>query len=334
MGQGAYIFGCVGPRLRAEEADFFKEAEPWGFILFARNVENPEQLRRLTRDLRACIGRDAPILIDQEGGRVQRMRAPHWREWMPALDQIEKAGENAARSMWLRYRLIAEELKAVGIDANCAPLGDTLTAQTHPVLANRCYGSELDSVVEVSRVVANGLISGGVLPVVKHLPGHGRAMVDSHLDLPRVNASAQELQNTDFAVFKALADLPLAMTAHIVYSDLDELPATQSPKIIAMIREKIGFSGLLMTDDISMQALGGLLEDRCLKSIDAGCDMILHCNGDLAEMQRVVGVAGQMSDVSQNRADNALKSCVEALPFDIPAAEAELEAIMRGSPYV
>ena len=334
MGQGAYIFGCVGPRLTADEVDFFKDANPWGFILFARNVENPEQLRRLTRDLRTSIGRDAPIMIDQEGGRVQRMRAPNWREWMPALDQIERAGENAARSMWLRARLIAEELKAVGIDANCAPLGDIVTARTHPILANRCYGSELDSVVEISRTVANGLFSGGVLPVVKHLPGHGRAVVDSHLDLPRVNASAQELQSTDFAVFKALSDLPLAMTAHIVYSDLDELPATQSPKIISMIREKIGFSGLLMTDDISMQALDGLLEDRCLKSIDAGCDMILHCNGDLAEMQRVVGVAGQMSDVSQNRADNAIKSRVEALPFDIAAAEAELEAIMRGSPYV
>ncbi len=333
MGQGAYIFGCAGLCLTVDEASFFNEADPWGFILFARNIKNPEQLCHLTSDLRASVGRDAPILIDQEGGRVQRMRAPHWREWMPALDHIKRAGENAARSMWLRSRLIAEELKAVGIDANCAPLGDILTAQTHPVLANRCYGRELDSVVEISRAVAEGHIAGGVLPVVKHLPGHGRAAVDSHLELPHVNANAQDLMDTDFAVFRALSDLPLAMTAHIVYSDLDELPATQSPKIISMIRKNIGFSGLLMTDDISMHALGGSLDDRCLISLDAGCDVILHCNGDLVEMQRVAEISGHMPDVSQTRADIAIASRTRATPLDVAAAEAELQDIIGGSPY-
>ncbi len=334
MGQGAYIFGCAGPRLTADETDFFRDTNPWGFILFARNIEHPEQLYRLTSELRASVGWDAPVLIDQEGGRVQRMWAPHWREWMPALDHCKRAGKNAARSMWLRSRLIADELKAVGIDANCAPLGDIVTAETHPILANRCYGDNLESVVEIAHAVADGYFAGGVLPVVKHLPGHGRATVDSHLDLPRVNAGAQELQETDFAVFKALSDLPLAMTAHIVYSDLDELPATQSSRIISMIREEIGFLGLLMTDDISMEALGGSLDDRCRKSLESGCDMILHCTGDLDEMRKVANVAGPMSDASQTRAYAAIKARVEATALDVPAAEAELEEIMGGSPYV
>ena len=328
MGQGAYIFGCEGLVVTDRERGFFAQAQPWGFILFARNVSGPEQLRRLTADLRDAVGRDAPVLIDQEGGRVQRMRLPHWREWPPALEQVTLAGDHAERAMWLRYRLIAEELRGVGIDVNCAPCADIAGPATHAVLRNRCYADTAERVAVLARAVADGLLAGGVAPVLKHMPGHGRALVDSHLDLPRTDASRAVLEAEDFAPFRALADLPMAMSAHIVFEAIDAAPATISARIVRLIREDIGFGGLLMTDDISMQALRGDVASRSQAALQAGCDMVLHCNGQLAEMQAIAGGTGVMSAPAQARADAAAAARGKGHPIDISAAEAEFSSLM------
>jgi beta-N-acetylhexosaminidase len=325
IGTGAEIFGCAGPRLLPDEAAFFREADPYGFILFARNVETPEQLRRLTASLRDVVGRDAPILIDQEGGRVQRLRAPHWAEWAPPLETVLGAGSvaSAARQMRLRAQVIAAELRAVGIDANCAPVADVASEVTHPFLRNRCYGTDPVVVAQVARAVADGLLAGGVIPVVKHMPGHGRSYVDTHLDLPVVTASAADLAAVDFAPFRALADLPMAMTAHLVFSAYDDLPATQSATMIRVIREDIGFQGLLMTDDLNMEALAGSLAERTVRSMAAGCDIALHCKGDLAEMQAVAAAAGAMTVQARARGIAAL-AWRRAVVADIPVLMAEL----------
>ncbi len=327
----ATILGLEGPVLEADEAVFFEIAQPWGFILFARNVETPEQLRRLTSDLRETLGRDAPILVDQEGGRVQRLRAPHWREWRPALEDVVAAGKASVRAMYLRARLIAAELRDAGIDVNCAPLADVARETTHPVLRNRLYGSDLGTVVDVARAVAEGLLDGGVVPVLKHLPGYGLGEVDSHEDLPRVSAPRETLEDADFAAFRPLADIPLGMTAHIVYEALDpEAPATLSPAIIRLIREEIGFPGLLMTDDLSMGALPGPIGERAARARAAGCDLVLHCNGNRAEMEDVLAEAGTMDDEALARGAAALALRDGIQPLDIAAAEAELAALLRG----
>jgi beta-N-acetylhexosaminidase len=330
VGQGAYILGCSGSRLLPEERAFYATAQPWGFILFARNVEDPDQLRRLTSDLRDSVGRDAPILIDQEGGRVQRMRAPHWREWLPPLDQATLAGPDAPRAFELRFRLIAHELRAAGIDVDCVPCADLARPETHAILRNRCYGSEVAPVVALSRVVADALLAGGVLPVMKHMPGHGRAMVDSHLEPPRVTTDATTLRATDFAVFRGLNDLPMGMTSHLVFETLSDRPATIDPAMIRLIREEIGFGGLLMTDDISMQALSGTVAERGTKALAAGCDLVLHCNGKMDEMVTLPDALGPMSPAAQARADAALALRRAPNPIDIPAAEAELASLMAG----
>ncbi|RVT85150.1 glycoside hydrolase family 3 protein [Rhodobacteraceae bacterium CCMM004] len=324
----AAILGPEGPRLEADERAFFAEAQPWGFILFARNVEDPAQLRRLTGDLRAAVGRDAPILVDQEGGRVQRLRAPHWREWRPPLDFVRAAGpEDAPRAMWLRGRLIADELAAVGIDVNCTPCADLARPETHPFLHNRCYGGTPETVAELSHSLAEGQAAGGVLSVMKHLPGHGRATLDSHHHLPRIDATEADLEG-DFATFRALADLPMAMTAHIVLEALSDRPATHDPAMIALIRERIGFAGLLMTDDLSMEALGGDVSARAGQAIAAGCDLALHCNGKRAEMERVVAAAGPLTGAAAARAEAALAARPAPEPLDPAAAEAELAALL------
>lgn len=328
MAPGATILGCLGPVLSSAEAAFFRAADPWGFILFARNVETPDQLRRLTADLRASVGRDAPILVDQEGGRVQRLRAPHWRQWLPPLEQMAHGG---ARAMRLRYRLMAAELRAVGIDANCAPTLDIATDATHPFLRNRCYGTALEAVVEAGRAVAEGLLAGGVLPVMKHLPGHGRAAGDTHLDLPTVTTDLATLDASDFAAFRALNDLPMAMTAHIVFSALDPTaPATLSPAMIRLIRARIGFTGLLMTDDLSMQALSGSLADRAAAAVAAGCDIVLHCNGKPWEMEEVVAASGRQSADGIRRAEAALAARHAPDAVDLDALAAEFEAVTSG----
>lgn len=328
--QGACILSCDGPRLTPEEASLFREVNPFGFILFARHVETPEQVRALCAELREAVGRDCLITIDQEGGRVQRLRGPRWREWLPPLDHVQAAGGQAARAMYLRARLIAAELRDLGIDSDCIPTLDIATQKTHPFLRNRCYGSSVRAVTENGRATARGLLEGGVVPVMKHMPGHGRATLDTHLDLPTVDAALGELSETDFAPFRALADLPMGMTAHLVFSALDSRPATLSPRCIGIIRENIGFGGLLMTDDISMQALSGSLARRTRAALDAGCDLVLHCNDTFAERCEVARAAGEMTDAAQSRADAAMAARAPPAPIDIPALEAELEALLNG----
>lgn len=327
-GRLAAVFGCAGPVLEPAERDFFRDADPFGFILFARNVVSPQQLRRLTSDLRMAVGRDAPILVDQEGGRVQRLRAPHWREWIPPLEMVAQA-QDPIRAMWLRSRIIAHELRGVGIDANCAPCADIATDATHPFLKNRCYGFDPETVSRISRAVADGLCAGGVLPVVKHLPGHGRATADSHKDLPRVSVGLDALDRSDFAPFRSLNDLPMAMTAHIVFDSIDpDHPATQSPTMIRLLRERIGFSGLLLTDDLNMQALAGDLAARTAAAMAAGCDLALHCKGDMDEMIAVAGACGAQSAETRGRAERALAARRTPEPVDIEALEADLRLMM------
>ncbi|MDU8946094.1 glycoside hydrolase family 3 N-terminal domain-containing protein [Ovoidimarina sediminis] len=328
---GAYIFGCAGQALSDEERAFFRDSAPWGFILFARNIDTPDQLRALVEDLRESVGRQAPVLIDQEGGRVQRLGPPHWRQWAPPLDFIEAAGEKAERAMFLRYRIIAAELMELGIDVNCVPCADVATDDTHPFLRNRCYGTTADDVARLARAAATGLHAGGVLPVLKHIPGHGRGTVDSHLGLPATDTAPEALDAQDFAAFRALSDLPLGMTAHMVYAAYDpENAATVSRRVIRLIRERIGFGGLLMTDDLSMEALGGTMTTRTRASLAAGCDIILHCNGEMAEMREIAAEAGRLSAPANDRARRALRLRTRPQPIDIRDAEAELKALGAG----
>ena len=334
MGQGAYILAPAGPELSDVEAAFFREAAPWGFILFQRNCETPEQLRRLTSGLRDAVGRQAPILIDQEGGRVQRMRAPHWREWLPPLDQMEifSDANTSARAMYLRGRLIGAELLEHGVDVDCAPSADIAWPETHAFLRNRCYGTSPDLVTKMARAMAEGLFDAGCLPVVKHAPGHGRATLDSHEDLPRIDVRLAELAETDFKPFRALANLPMVMTAHIVLPELTgDTPITLSTEGIVYLRETIGLNGLLMTDDISMGALSGTPAERAENALKAGCDLVLHCNGDLTEMEAIAETAGQMSAEAARRADIALSSRRTPTDIDIPALEAEFKSLIEGA---
>lgn len=331
MGSRAVIFGCKGPELSPEEAAFFRTVGPWGFILFARNIECPEQLRRLTDDLRKAVGRDAPVLIDQEGGRVARMRAPHWREWLPALDQCNRIFDDTfrIRSMYLRSRLMAGELSNVGIDVNCAPVLDLVWPQTHAAIRNRCYGSVPADVASAGRAVAEGLLAGGVLPIMKHIPGQGRASLDSHLDLPVVSRALNDLLESDFAPFQALSHLPMAMTSHVVFEGLDpDAPATQSRNVINLIRSEIGFDGLLLTDDLSMHALKGGFAERARRSLSAGCDVVLHCNGDANEMSAVLERVPELCGKPLSRAEAALALRCGSDDMDIAAAEAELADLL------
>ena len=333
-GYGATILDAEGRRLTAEEKAFFRQADPFGFILFARNIDTPDQVRALCDEMREAVGRNAPITIDQEGGRVQRLRSPRWRDWLPPLDHVTAAGDDAAEAMYLRYRIIASELRDLGIDSNCAPLVDVAAPATHEFLKNRCYGFDPDSVARIGRAVADGLLDGGILPVLKHIPGHGRAVVDSHLDLPVVDAGLDVLDHVDFAPFRALNDLPLGMTAHLVYEAIDDRPATTSPAVMQLIRERIGFDGLIMTDDISMKALKGSLGKIAQDALSAGCDVILHCNGTLDERRKVAEAAGLMDDAAQRRAERALAQRKTPVEVDIPALEAKLGALIGGQGHV
>ncbi len=328
---GAYIFGCAGPVLSAEEAAFFRACQPWGFILFARNVQDPDQLRALTGALCESVGREAPVFVDQEGGRVQRLRAPYWREWLDPLDQVAQNRRQAARAMYLRYRLIASELRAAGINANCAPVADIARAETHPVLRSRCYGEDVVKVAEIAGSVAQALLDGGVLPVIKHMPGQGRASADSHAELPRVRERYKTLRWSDFLAFEPFAEMPMAMSAHVVYEAIDPArPATQSPAVMGMIREELGFKGLMMSDDLSMQALAGPLGARASAALAAGCDVALHCNGEMAEMEAVAAACGRLEGAALGRAERALAFRRAPLPIDIEAVEAEFLALMHG----
>lgn len=330
----AFITGCADLTLSAEERAFFAGERPWGLILFRRNVSDPSQVADLVTAFREAVGvGNAPVLIDQEGGRVQRLRPPHWRAYPPGraygllYEHDRIAGERAA---WLGARLIAHDLNRLGINVDCLPLLDVPVPGAHDVIGDRAYGHDVDIVSTLAASAAEGLLAGGVLPVAKHIPGHGRAGADSHLELPRVAASEEELDTTDFEPFRRLADLPLAMTAHVVYEAIDATrPATTSPKMIGeVIRGSIGFDGCLMSDDLSMQALSGSLADRAATSFAAGCDLALHCNGDFAEMVEVAAASPELSGDAERRARAALDCLREPAWIDEDAAREELGSLL------
>jgi beta-N-acetylhexosaminidase len=334
MQQRAFIIGISGLELSAAERAFIAAERPWGFILFKRNVETPEQVARLVGELKEAAGRtDVPILIDQEGGRVQRLGPPHWPAYPPGalfgtLYDLDPAlGLSAAR---LSTRLIAADLWELGINVDCLPLADVPVAGADAVIGDRAYGTEPAKVAAIARAVTEGLEQGGILPVLKHIPGHGRANADSHLRLPEVNASKSDLERSDFAAFQPLADLPMAMTAHVVFSALDPVhPATTSATIIErVIRGVIGFQGLLMSDDVSMNALSGSIAERTRAIFSAGCDLVLHCNGRFEEMREVASETPELSGKALERARVALASRRPPQPFDRARARTELEAMM------
>jgi beta-N-acetylhexosaminidase len=331
----AFITGVSGTELDAAERAFIRAERPWGFILFKRNIEAPKQVTRLVEELRGELGEpDAPVLIDQEGGRVQRLGPPHWPAY-PAgavfgrLYDIDAAlGRTAAR---LSARLIAADLSALGISVDCLPLADVPVRGADAVIGNRAYGTEPGKVADIARAVTEGLEQGGVLPVLKHIPGHGRATADTHFKLPVVDTPRAELERTDFAAFQPLADLPMAMTAHVVFSALDPAqPATTSATMISqVIRSVIGFQGLLMSDDVSMNALAGSIAERTRAIFAAGCDMVLHCNGKLDEMREVARETPELSGKALERARRALASRKTPQAFDGLKVRAELDALIE-----
>ncbi|SCM75256.1 Beta-hexosaminidase [uncultured Pleomorphomonas sp.] len=327
----AFVTGLRGTALSADERAFLADAAPWGLILFCRNVENPDQVRRLTGDFRDALGWNAPVLIDQEGGRVQRLTAPHWRTY-PSGRRLAGAAAVAGDLKLIEdvARLIGDDLAAVGIDVDCAPCLDIATPGMTPAIGDRSYGERPDRVAAAGRAFADGLTAAGVLPVIKHVPGHGRARVDSHHELPVVDADLDSLAASDFAPFAALADLPAAMTAHLVYTAIDaDRPATQSPVVIErIIRDRIGFDGLLFSDDLSMNALKGTLAERARATLAAGCDIALHCSGDIGEMVAVAAEAPELVGKAAARAERALKGRAGSPHDDADGVLARLDAAL------
>ncbi len=329
----AFITGLAGTTLTTAERHFVQEADPWGLILFKRNVTTPDVLRRLIAEFRTAVGRQAPVLVDQEGGRVQRLGPPHWPAYPPGaaygavFDRDPETGLRAAR---LGGRLIAGDLAQLSIDVDCAPVADVPAVGADPVIGDRAYGTDPAKVAALAGAFAAGLTEGGVLPVLKHLPGHGRATADSHQRLPVVTADRATLDATDFAAFRPLCDLPLGMTAHVVFTAIDPVaPATTSANIVKhVIRDSIGFTGLLMSDDISMGALSGSLSERSRAAIAAGCDVVLHCNGVLSEMVEVAAEAPALAGAAARRAAAALAARKPPAPLDIAAGRTELAKLL------
>ncbi len=334
MTTSACILGCAGKALTPEETAFFRRVKPWGFILFARNVESPDQVRRLVDALRDTVDRPgAPVLIDQEGGRVQRLGPPHWGRYPPGRAYGDLDHLSRREITRLGARLMAHDLAALGINVDCVPVLDVPDPDGHEIIGDRAYGRTPDEVAVLGRAAAEGLIAGGVLPVIKHIPGHGRAKADSHLELPVVDAAYADLEARDFAPFRALSDMPMAMTAHVIYSAVDgRRPATTSRKAIRdVIRGAIGFSGLIMSDDLSMKALSGDFSQRARASLAAGCDVVLHCNGDMAEMKAVVAGTGALRGAAARRAEAALARLARSVePFDAGEARARFDAAFDG----
>lgn len=330
----AFISGMAGLAIGEDEARFFREARPWGLILFKRNIDNPAQVQAVTQHFRDILGWDAPILVDQEGGRVQRMGPPHWPVYPPGAayaalyERSPAIGLEAAR---LGGRLLAEDLFAVGIDVDCVPVADVPVAGADRVIGDRAFGDTPEQVAALALAQAEGLMTAGVLPVVKHLPGHGRATADSHLKLPVVETDRATLDKTDFAAFRPLSRLPLGMTAHVVFSAIDAVqPATTSAIMIRdVIRGSIGFEGLLMSDDVSMGALSGTLSERSHAAIAAGCDLVLHCNGNLDEMRAVAGAAPMLGGEAAARAERALALRSKRTAIDLAAARARFADLMK-----
>lgn len=330
----AAIYGFSGLVLLQEEKDFFRANNPLGFILFARNCENKKQIRELTDSLREFTGRDDTlILIDQEGGRVRRLKPPHWRD-VPAAGVFAKLAEKdiqkAKHAVYLNHRLMAYELSEIGVNVDCTPMLDISIAGSHDIVGDRSFGGSVEQVSELGRAACEGLLAGGILPVIKHIPGHGRAKADSHESLPEVNVSYDILSTTDFVPFINLADMPIAMTAHIKYSEIDNTEsATLSKKAINIIREKIGFDGLLLTDDLSMKALTGGYALRAEKSISAGCDVILHCNGKMEEMEEIASTTPVLNGKAETRLKKALEFIKEPDSFDFEKGKAELNKLLK-----
>lgn len=332
----AVVFGCAGPELSAEERAFFRATNPLGFILFQRNCQTPDQVKRLVEDLRACVPhKNAPVLIDQEGGRVARLKPPHWPEFPAAkayADLYAKNAEAGLEAANLGGRLIAHELAALGITVDCAPVLDVPQPGADPIIGDRAFGPDGDTIIPLAKAFNDGLMAGGVAGVIKHIPGHGRALVDSHKDLPRVDAALADLEGVDFPPFQALHMAPWAMTAHVVYENLDpKHPATTSAFVIeSVIRRQLGFRGVLVSDDLSMKALSGDFADRARASLEAGCDVALHCNGDMEEMRAVAEGAFPMTRASWARykMSEFHRTSATRLKFKVKPARARFDALL------
>ena len=334
----AAIFGCSGPVLTAGEAAFFRDVSPFGFILFRRNVESPGQVRALVDAMRETVGRaDAPVMIDQEGGRVQRLGPPHWPIYPPGrIYGAVKSDDPLLAQAFARLgaRLMADDLHRLGINVDAVPVLDVPQPGAHDVIGDRAYGTTAERIATLGRAAAEGLLAGGVLPIIKHIPGHGRALADSHLHLPVVDASAADLSEVDFAPFRALSDMPMAMTAHVIYSAIDRRqPATTSRRVVReVIRGDIGFDGLLMSDDLSMKALSGTFAERTRRSLAAGCDVVLHCNGDMGEMVQIAAAARPLSTRGRQRAAAALGRIPRSVePLDAEAARERFRQLVASA---
>jgi beta-N-acetylhexosaminidase len=328
------IYGCAGQTLTAEERAFFGDAQPWGFIVFARNIDSPDQLRALVREMRETVNDpQAPVLIDQEGGRVARLKPPHWTLRPPAARfgaLHAKDAEAAREATYLNARLMAADLTALGINVDCVPVLDVPVEGAHDIIGDRAFAREASVIIDLGRAMIEGMIEGGVLPIMKHIPGHGRAAADSHLSLPRVAATEEALSATDFVTFRSLNHCPMAMTAHVVYEAIDsQRPATTSPKLIRdVIRGEIGFEGLLISDDLSMEALSGPISVRSKAALFAGCDIVLHCNGRIEEMRDVAAEAKPLEGLALKRAEAARALLSPPEPFDVHVAEQRLAELL------
>ena len=337
MAARAFITGLGGLTISADERAFIRDARPWGLIIFKRNVNTPQQISEFIRSFRDIVGWQAPVLVDQEGGRVQRLGPPHWPAYPPGArygelyDRERSTGLAAAR---LAGHLIAADLKNLGIDVDCLPLADVPIPGGDPVIGDRAYGATPGKVAAIAGAIAQGLLAGGVLPVLKHLPGHGRATADSHHRLPVVDSDRATLEATDFVAFRPLAGLPLGMTAHVVFSAIDPVaPATTSVTMVReVIRGFIGFQGLLMSDDVSMNALSGTIAERSRAAFAAGCDVVLHCNGDLREMAAVAGEAPLLEGKAAERADAALAQRTAPEAFNVENARKIFAQMVASEP--
>ena len=331
----AAIYDCEGARLSDDERAFFREANPWGFIVFARHCETPDNVRAHCDELRDCVGRDAPILIDQEGGRVIRMKPPVFREHKPPglLGELWKLDpEKAREASRLNGKLLARMVSDLGVTVNCAPSLDIPQIDSDPAtLGDRAFAAHPDTVSALGRAYIEGALEGGVLPVIKHLPGLGRSLSDSHYSLPRVSASKDDLAKEDFAPFRALSDAPVGMTCHVVFEAFDSArPATLSPIVVGdVIRRDIGFDGLLISDDLKMQALDGGYDERAAGALDAGCDIALSCNLSLAEKQIAAKGARPLTGDAKMRAERALSTLTIAETPEIASDYERLVSLLH-----